>query len=152
MRDVKADVQTVFRLVAILILTVVPGRAHSTNPPARQVSSIPAESRQLSEMLPLLDAFLSGDDEFTRTLTTRLSLSAKQLARLRVIARERTMLLQSVGERAQGDFDAATMTTADRAWKEIVRLIGEERGKRMFEFVLYRWQTGPVGIAETILP
>ncbi len=133
--------------VAALTLATSQGFTVTAKPPLPRHGPVSVMSRQLPEMLPLLDSFLSTDNAFTRELAAGLPLSVKQLARLRAVVRGKAAQLQSISDRAQVGFNVETITTADQAWRQIVEIVGEEKAKRMFEFVLHRWQAGPADIA-----
>jgi lipoprotein-anchoring transpeptidase ErfK/SrfK len=85
--------------------------------------------------LPLLDAMFA-DDAFAGELRSRLGLSDEQIAQIQQIARDNVLQLSEV------ELDAASSSTkaaADKAAKEIRKVLGDEKTAQLFEFVRQRW-------------
>ncbi len=110
----------------------------SANGPSPGGSPSPAKESISQLTLPALDALLH-DSSFVRELQSQLQLSGEQIDSLkRVASAEVTRLREANAEEADGDAAAAR----DRASREIVATVGEDKANRLASFATEYWARG----------
>jgi lipoprotein-anchoring transpeptidase ErfK/SrfK len=92
----------------------------------------PAPSNNFPITLPVLDAMFA-DESFAGELKSKLGLTDEQIQKLQENSRNAVLSLD------EADDTASTTQSAKRANDEVVKVIGEDKTRQLFDLVRQRW-------------
>ena len=124
-----------------------PAPSATSSPSASPAIESAANAQPLT--LPVLDAFFA-DESFSNLLTTRLQLTAEQIAKLKELAHSETAKLNdATSGRSEGETAAARATAEEK----ISSLIGNDKASQLAALVRERWsdttEPGATGTPKT---